>query len=271
MHHFKLHNSCQMECSSFFPVFHYLLVSLQDFDLCVCCYEKNGHAHSMTRLGMDLGIHDEGAGPKDPKEALNQAIQRFIQVLMHAAQCRDRTCKSPSCAKMKRIMHHVMRCKQCVVCKQFLNLCLQHAKTCKSSNCPVPLCANIKKHLQEKQRQASFQESRFAARRMLAMRSAMPMSSSSVSSSNASTKAAVAIQSSTPSTRQQPGTPQQSPSVGKLTSSLHSSNATNQSSLHKHQSSTPIPEDSCHNVIPSQEAGPATLAEVDETLNDREL
>ena len=172
----------------------------------------------MTRLGMDLGIHDEGAGPKDPKEALNQAIQRFILVLVHAAQCRDRTCKSPSCAKMKRIMHHVGRCKQCVVCKQFLNLCLQHAKTCKSSNCPVPLCANIKKHLQEKQRQASFQESRFAARRMLAMRSAMPSSSSSsASSSNASSNAAAAtaVQSPAPSTpaRQQPGTPQQPPQV----------------------------------------------------------
>ena len=172
----------------------------------------------MTRLGMDLGIHDEGAGPKDPKEALNQAIQRFILVLVHAAQCRDRTCKSPSCAKMKRIMHHVGRCKQCVVCKQFLNLCLQHAKTCKSSNCPVPLCANIKKHLQEKQRQASFQESRFAARRMLAMRSAMPSSSSSsASNSNASSNAAAAtaVQSPAPSTpaRQQPGTPQQPPQV----------------------------------------------------------
>ena len=112
----------------------------------------------MTHLGLDCDVPDEGAGPKDIKEALSRAIDRFIQVLVHAAQCRDRNCKSPSCAKMKRIMHHIGRCKQCTVCKQFLALCLQHAKTCKSTNCPVPLCANLKKHLLDKQRQASYQE-----------------------------------------------------------------------------------------------------------------
>ena len=220
--------------------------ALQDFDLCVCCYEKNGHEHSMTRLGMDLGIHDEGAGPRVPKEAPNRAIQRFIQVLVHAAQCRDRACKSPTCAKMKRIMHHVGRCKQCVVCKQFLNLCLQHAKKCESSNCPVPLCVNIKKHLQEKQRQTSIQESRFAARRMLAMRSVMPTSSSSSASTTPSTPA-----------RQQPGTPQQSPSVVKPPEREQIMNI-------RKLPSTPTPEDTCHNVSPSQEAGQTTLAEVDE-------
>ena len=162
----------------------------------------------MTRLGMDLDIPDEGAGPKDLKEALSRAIDRFIQVLVHAAQCRDRNCKSPSCAKMKRIMHHIGRCKQCTVCKQFLALCLQHAKTCKSTNCPVPLCANLKKHLLDKQRQASFQESRFAARRMIAMRMAMPTTSPSLGGGSSSNGGAP-VQSPAPNTpiRQQPSTP----------------------------------------------------------------
>ena len=150
-----------------------------------------------------------GQVPKDPKEAQNRAIQRFIQVLVHAAQCRDKSCKSPTCAKMKRIMFHVRGCKQCGVCKQFLSLWAQHAKTCKSSNCPVPLCANLKKHILEKQRQTCAQENRFAARRMLAMRSAMPTTSSSLGSSS---KGAT-VQSPPPGTplRQQPSTPQQPP------------------------------------------------------------
>ena len=190
-------------------------LSVQDFDLCVCCYEKNGHEHMMTRLGMDLDISDGETGSKDPKEAQNRAIQRVIQFLVHAAQCRDKNCKSPTCAKMKRIMFHVRGCKQCGVCRQFLSLCLHHAKTCKSSNCPVPLCANLKKHILEKQRQTSIQENRFAARRMLAMRSAMPTTSSSLgSSSNSSgSNGGAAVQSPAPSTplRQQPSTPQQPP------------------------------------------------------------
>ena len=145
----------------------------------------------MTRLGVGLDIPDEITGPKDPKEAQSCAIQRFIQVLVHAAQCRDRSCKSPPCTKMKRIMSHVRGCKQCGVCKQFLSLCLQHAKTCKSNNCTVPLCANLKKHILEKQRQTSIQENRFAARRMRAMRATIPSTSSSLGSSTSSEEATV--------------------------------------------------------------------------------
>ena len=183
----------------------------------------------MTRLGMDLDISDEGTGPKDPKEAQNRAIQRFIQVLVHAAQCRDRNCKSPTCVKMKRIMSHVRGCKQCGVCKQFLSLCLQHAKTCKSSECTVPLCATLKKHVLEKQRHTSIQENQFAARRMLAMRSAMPITSSSLGSSS---NGGDTVQSPAPSTPL------------------------------KQQPSTATQKDDCHDASQSGEAEIATLAEV---------
>ena len=183
----------------------------------------------MTCLGMDLDISDEGTGPKDPKEAQNRAIQHFIQVLVHAAQCRDRNCKSPACTKMKRIMSHVKGCKQCGVCKQFLSHCLQHAKACKSSNCPVPLCANLKKHILEKQRQTSIQENRFAARRMLAMRSAMSTTSSSLGSSS---NGGDTVQSPAPSVS------------------------------HRQQPSTATQKDDCHDASQSGEAEIATLAEV---------
>jgi len=39
---------------------------LQDYDLCVNCYEKDGHDHKMERLGFDL---DDGSSPGDPKQA----------------------------------------------------------------------------------------------------------------------------------------------------------------------------------------------------------
>lgn len=38
----------------------------QDFDLCVQCYEKDGHPHKMEKLGLDL---DDGSSPSDQKQA----------------------------------------------------------------------------------------------------------------------------------------------------------------------------------------------------------
>ena len=65
--------------------------------------------------------------------------------------------------------------------------------------------------------------------------------------------------SSTPSTpaRQQPNTPQQPPSVVKPPEREQIMNI-------QKLPGTPTPEDTCHDVNPSQEAGQTTLAEVDE-------
>ena len=38
----------------------------QDFDLCVTCFEKDGHPHKMEKLGLDL---DDGSSPADQKQA----------------------------------------------------------------------------------------------------------------------------------------------------------------------------------------------------------
>jgi len=47
-----------------------MYLSLQDFDLCVQCYEKDGHPHKMEKLGLDL---DDGSSPSDQKQANPQA------------------------------------------------------------------------------------------------------------------------------------------------------------------------------------------------------
>lgn len=49
-------------CSSIYVY----LCFLQDFDLCVQCYEKDGHPHKMEKLGLDL---DDGSSPSDQKQA----------------------------------------------------------------------------------------------------------------------------------------------------------------------------------------------------------
>lgn len=134
--------------------------SLQDFDLCTTCYEKVGHVHKMEKLGFDL---DDGSSPSDmkqanPQEARKQSIQRCIQSLVHACQCRDANCRLPSCQKMKRVVQHTKNCKRktnggCPICKQLIALCCYHAKHCQEIKCLVPFCPNIKHKLKQQQLQ----------------------------------------------------------------------------------------------------------------------
>jgi hypothetical protein len=48
------------------------VIFLQDFDLCINCYEKSGHPHRMEKLGLDL---DDGSSPADQKQANPQVNQ----------------------------------------------------------------------------------------------------------------------------------------------------------------------------------------------------
>ena len=107
-----------------------------DFDLCVACYQKDGHPHKMEKLGFDLDGGGGDAPPtSNPQEARKLSIQRCIQSLVHACQCRDANCRLPSCHKMKRVVSHTKQCKRktnggCPICKQLIALCCYHAKLC---------------------------------------------------------------------------------------------------------------------------------------------
>lgn len=165
---------------------------LQDFDLCISCKEKDGHPHHMEKLG--LGIDDDSS-PADAKQANPQvkclpdrlkcagsntmneynecllfkqearklSIQRCIQSLVHACQCRDANCRLTSCQKMKRVVQHTKVCKRktnggCPICKQLIALCCYHAKHCQETKCLVPFCSNIKHKLKQQQLQQRLQQ-----------------------------------------------------------------------------------------------------------------
>ncbi|XP_030564506.1 CREB-binding protein isoform X1 [Drosophila novamexicana] len=153
-----------------------------DFDLCTVCKEKVGHPHKMEKLGFDL---DDGSAPADlkqanPQEARKQSIQRCIQSLVHACQCRDANCRLPSCQKMKRVVQHTKNCKRktnggCPICKQLIALCCYHAKHCQEQKCPVPFCPNIKHKLKQQQLQQKLQQQQLLRRRVALMsRTAAP-------------------------------------------------------------------------------------------------
>lgn len=117
----------------------------------------------MDKLGLDI---DDGSTPADqkqtnPQDARKLSIQRCIQSLVHACQCRDANCRPPSCHKMKRVVQHTKNCKRktnggCPICKQLIALCCYHAKHCQETKCPVPFCSSIKHKLKQQQLQQRF-------------------------------------------------------------------------------------------------------------------
>uniref|UniRef100_A0A8C2I4F5 histone acetyltransferase n=1 Tax=Cyprinus carpio TaxID=7962 RepID=A0A8C2I4F5_CYPCA len=149
----------------------------EDFDLCISCYNTNGHEHQMVKWG--LGLDDDnnsqsGEASKSPQESRRLSIQRCIQSLVHACQCRNANCSLPSCQKMKRVIQHTKGCKRktnggCPICKQLIALCCYHAKHCQENKCPVPFCLNIKQKLRQQQLQHRLQQAQMLRRRMASM------------------------------------------------------------------------------------------------------
>ncbi|MCJ8739495.1 hypothetical protein PDJAM_G00047830 [Pangasius djambal] len=149
----------------------------EDFDLCINCYNSKGHEHQMVKWG--LGLDDDSSNQnseasKSPQESRRLSIQRCIQSLVHACQCRNANCSLPSCQKMKRVVQHTKGCKRktnggCPVCKQLIALCCYHAKHCLENKCPVPFCLNIKHKLRQQQLQQRLQQAQLMRRRMALM------------------------------------------------------------------------------------------------------
>lgn len=130
----------------------------------------------MEKRGLDL---DEGSAEGEdrqlsPVESRRQSIQRCIQSLCHASQCRDANCHTSSCVKMKRVIQHTFLCHRrtnsnCPVCKQLIALCCYHAKNCTESKCSVPFCLQIRHKLHQQQLQTRFRQSQMERRRMALM------------------------------------------------------------------------------------------------------
>ncbi|XP_036108255.1 histone acetyltransferase p300 isoform X4 [Molossus molossus] len=149
----------------------------EDYDLCITCYNTKNHDHKMEKLG--LGLDDESnnqqaAATQSPGDSRRLSIQRCIQSLVHACQCRNANCSLPSCQKMKRVVQHTKGCKRktnggCPICKQLIALCCYHAKHCQENKCPVPFCLNIKQKLRQQQLQHRLQQAQMLRRRMASM------------------------------------------------------------------------------------------------------
>merc|ERR1719411_1108240 len=137
----------------------------------------------MEKLTGSLLDGGGDSGDGDQQDQRKVAIQRCIQSLVHACQCRDANCRLPSCHKMKRVVSHTKQCKRksnggCPICKQLIALCCYHAKMCQEAKCPVPFCQSIKQKLKQQQLQQRLQEAAMMRRRIAQMNSRMNIGNS---------------------------------------------------------------------------------------------
>lgn len=150
--------SCD-NCNSQIETRHHCTVC-DDFDLCSSCEQKDGHPHRMEKLESDLAINSREATRKPRKRS---TLERCIQSLVHAYQCRDANCALPSCHKMKRVVTHTKICRRktitlgCPICKQLIGLCCYHTRHCHDDGCLVPYCSNIKSTYKRQQLQQRLQ------------------------------------------------------------------------------------------------------------------
>ena len=131
--------------------------------------------------GGSASTDANGTAAQDSAEPSWLSIQRHIQSLVHARQCRDANCELASCQKMKRVLTHTRSCRRkttnvgtnvgCPVCKQFISLCTVHAKHCQETKCPVPCYIIIKQKLHQRQLQQRMDQAHMMQRQMAAVRS----------------------------------------------------------------------------------------------------
>ncbi|KAK7096829.1 CREB-binding protein-like isoform X2 [Littorina saxatilis] len=145
-----------------------------DFDLCVNCYKRESHPHRMDKLGLGLDDNYSSEKQENPSESRRKSIQRCIQSLVHACQCRDANCRLHSCQKMKRVVAHTKSCRRktnggCPICKQLIALCCYHAKHCNENKCLVPFCQQLKQKLRQQQLQQRLHQAQMLRRRMALM------------------------------------------------------------------------------------------------------
>ncbi|XP_061351635.1 histone acetyltransferase HAC1-like [Gastrolobium bilobum] len=145
----------------------------REFTVCSACYEKRGanfHTHKLSQTCSTVEHRSEN------QELKQDPMQEFLQVLLHASQCRPtkaQPCSYPKCIKIKKLFSHASKCTikaggGCQYCKKAWLGLAAHSKNCRDSECRVPRCKDLKKHAEwiemqsESQRRAAIVESKSA-------------------------------------------------------------------------------------------------------------
>ncbi|CAF1106206.1 unnamed protein product [Rotaria sordida] len=158
-------NSCRQLCD-----IRYHCTVCEDYDLCSKCYTTIKHEHRMERSDDTNETKTNSDTTINIQQQRQLTMQRMLDAIRHAVQCRNANCIYKNCAVCKRLLQHTKECtkasrSQCQHCNKFLSPIWLHAKTCTDQNCLLPFCATFKNKIQ-RQRAATMQADR---RRIKAM------------------------------------------------------------------------------------------------------
>ena len=112
-------------------------------------------------VGQDPATNNPRTGlTEEQRRDRQRSIQLHMQLLQHAAGCRNAACPSVNCGKMKNLLRHDATCTTrvqggCVMCRRIWALFLTHARQCTRGSCRVPKCAQAKAQLAQMQQQAA--------------------------------------------------------------------------------------------------------------------
>ena len=79
-----------------------------------------------------------------------ESIKKDNKYLLHTWQCKDLTCTSTDCPRMKKLLIHTDECikDECNPCKNSLIICYYHATNCPDKSCPIGFCLPLKEKIQ---------------------------------------------------------------------------------------------------------------------------
>jgi E1A/CREB-binding protein len=130
-------NACRQQCEV-----RYHCTICEDYDLCTKCYPTIKHEHRMERSDEANETTANSDTPVNTQQQKQLTMQRMLEAIRHAVQCRNANCIFKNCVPCKRLIQHAKECtkpsrNQCPLCNKIVLPIWFHAKTCTDHNCPV--------------------------------------------------------------------------------------------------------------------------------------
>ncbi|XP_040378616.1 probable histone acetyltransferase HAC-like 3 isoform X1 [Oryza brachyantha] len=117
-------------------------------NFCDSCYKQHGES---------LHIHKLRQADKHPRLLQKYTLQGYLESLVHASRCFDRSCNSKLCLTLKKLFFHGVRCHTrardgggCHMCVFMWKLLFTHSLLCDDANCSAPRCRDIKAYIADR-------------------------------------------------------------------------------------------------------------------------
>lgn len=130
-------NACRQACDV-----RYHCTVCEDYDLCSKCHSTIKHEHRMERTDDNNDTSNNNDTPVNIQQQRLLTMQRTLELIRHAIQCRNANCLNKNCAQCKILLKHSEECNkalrnQCSLCSRLLPTIWLHAKSCTDQTCLV--------------------------------------------------------------------------------------------------------------------------------------